>query len=664
MSQFCGVESLERRTMLAANLVADIGGVYPENSVTVANGETFFIANDGKHGDQLWISDGTVAGTHMVTIISKDGIGLPTLVPFEDGVAMLGNEIGLWKSDGTAAGTVEIAARPDSALIDSLESVNDHLTFISTPNVPSPTSATIWASDGTVGNLTSIEQLNNVTLQTNLATYIYAPAVIGNRVIYTNIYGAQGGVQLWSTDGTAAGTFQLGGDGDDAVGQLGPGGNYLFWQYNAGLFSTDGTATGTQLISNVVSLSEGTYGESSIDPSELPSYIGAQTIADGRYFFTGPVNSGSQDDSSTQVWESDGTAAGTHLAFTVNGFFSEVASSGNGVVVFAYSADHFNDSDGSPDVSATYTLYNFDPDSGQLSTIYQFGDPGIVKNVIEVDNSVYFYYWDGATQNTIAPSYSDMPNFQLWRTDGTSSGTSYIQTYSYWPELTAVGEDVMVSDYPSESAGTQIIEPEAPTTVQGMTQNAVSLVGGILRVFGTNGDDNIRIYQLDSDPSRLVIDLNGVKHSFEMDSISEIKVYGEDGNDSIAVVESHGALHIRTYVDGGAGNDTIYTGCGSDTIFGGAGNDLINGGNNGDLIDGGDGNDTIFGGNGNDTINGGDGADYIEGNKGDNMLTGGDDDCANTIIGTGGQDVLFGQAAIDVFFNGSNQTDPLDTILD
>ncbi|MFN9416920.1 MAG: Ig-like domain-containing protein [Pirellula sp.] len=53
-------------------------------------------------------------------------------------------------------------------------------------------------------------------------------------------------------------------------------------------------------------------------------------------------------------------------------------------------------------------------------------------------------------------------------------------------------------------------------------------------------------------------------------------------------------------VDGGAGNDTLWTGHGNDTLIGGSGNDNLFGE---------DGNDTLTGGSGNDVINGGAGED-------------------------------------------------------
>jgi ELWxxDGT repeat protein len=74
-------------------------------------GQLFFHADDGVHGDELWTSDGTDAGTTLVKDVNPGGgssnISEPTNV---NGTLFFnaydGNAYGLWKSDGTAAGTV------------------------------------------------------------------------------------------------------------------------------------------------------------------------------------------------------------------------------------------------------------------------------------------------------------------------------------------------------------------------------------------------------------------------------------------------------------------------------------------------------------------------------------------------------------------------------
>ena len=50
--------------------------------MTVFNGQLFFGANDGTHGPELWVSDGTAAGTTMVKDIIAGASGSnPVRVP-------------------------------------------------------------------------------------------------------------------------------------------------------------------------------------------------------------------------------------------------------------------------------------------------------------------------------------------------------------------------------------------------------------------------------------------------------------------------------------------------------------------------------------------------------------------------------------------------------
>src|SRR5262249_3773861 len=109
-------------TAAGTQLVKDINPGAATSSpanLTDVGGTLFFTANDGVHGNELWKSDGTPDGTVLVKdILPGPGSSFnPTFVPsltdvggtrfFMTNDGVHGNE--LWKSDGTAAGTVLVA---------------------------------------------------------------------------------------------------------------------------------------------------------------------------------------------------------------------------------------------------------------------------------------------------------------------------------------------------------------------------------------------------------------------------------------------------------------------------------------------------------------------------------------------------------------------------
>ena len=153
---------------------------------------------------------------------------------------------------------------------------------------------------------------------------------------------------------------------------------------------------------------------------------------------------------------------------------------------------------------------------------------------------------------------------------------------------------------------------------------------------------------------------------------------------------------IRSFVDGGngndklisgSGNDTIYGGYGFDTIEGGAGNDIlvafnaipssaasvvanpvnagsdvirgdegndvIYGSGNNDSLTGGSGNDSIGGYQGNDTIRGDSGDDKLYGHDGNDTIDGGFDN--DLISGWNGRDNIRGSNGNDTIYGGNER---------
>jgi ELWxxDGT repeat protein len=86
-------------------------------NVLVAGSRVFFVGDSGSHGEELWRSDGTTAGTVEVHDLRPGPTGAtPWGLSIVDGTLLFTADDGtgpsLWTSDGTAAGTVRIGSFP------------------------------------------------------------------------------------------------------------------------------------------------------------------------------------------------------------------------------------------------------------------------------------------------------------------------------------------------------------------------------------------------------------------------------------------------------------------------------------------------------------------------------------------------------------------------
>ena len=217
----------------------------------------------------------------------------------------------------------------------------------------------------------------------------------------------------------------------------------------------------------------------------------------------------------------------------------------------------------------------------------------------------------------------------------------------------------------SDSTHAIIVDPATLVVANGPIQGHMKLTDGILRIFGTMDDDNIRIYRSMTDSARIVVDLDGTKKTFALSDLSRIYLYAYSGDDKIALYNGNGLVVVRSRIWGGDGNDMIYGGSDRDTIYGENGNDYVNSGGNSDDVSGGNGDDNIYTGAGNDTASGDDGADRVLGGSGNDVLSGGNDGSHDHIDAGDGQNVIFGQAVYDIFFAGKPGENPngMDEIL-
>jgi Ca2+-binding RTX toxin-like protein len=144
-----------------------------------------------------------------------------------------------------------------------------------------------------------------------------------------------------------------------------------------------------------------------------------------------------------------------------------------------------------------------------------------------------------------------------------------------------------------------------------------SFSAGTLTVFGDSLDNNITLSR--NAAGALLVNGGAVTVRGGTPTVANtalIQVFGQGGNDNLALSEVNGALP-RANLFGGVGNDTLTGGSGNDMLFGQAGNDTLLGKGGFDLLFGGTENDTLTGGDADDQVLGESGNDRMIWNPGD-----------------------------------------------
>ncbi len=352
----------------------------------------FFRAKDGVNGRELWVTDGTEAGTNMVKDIYPgtflDG---PSISDY----AVLGNklifrandanEANLWISDGTSTGTSLLKdIRPGkSANPRGLTEYNGKVYFAAIDDV---NGYELWVTDGTTAGTQLLKDINTAPAASSIPSDFVATDI----GLFFYAEPASGEMQLWVTDGTTTGTIALttfgpvnGGGRLSLVGNI--GNDVVLYaetnDYGQMLIKVDATDLSIDILADEVT--------------------GEPCVLDNKIYFT-------NDDATNghELWISDGTIGGTQLLKDINATgnsYPERNTIYNGKVYF--SAD--NGIDG-------YELWVSDgTTAGTL----------MVKDILATGSAtpLKFYVYNGKLLFAAADA---LGNFDLWQTDGTTSGTT------------------------------------------------------------------------------------------------------------------------------------------------------------------------------------------------------------------------------------------------
>ena len=171
------------------------------SKLQVLNGVIYFGANDGVHGYELWKSDGTSLGTVPVSNFNSSVTGFRQLVHGNSRLFFYDYSDNLWTSNGTLAGTLLLKSLIYPGLSGPPPiTVVGNTAFFQANQAAS--GSELWKSDGTVPGTVLVK---DILVGSGSANPINLSNVNGKLFFAANdgIHGSE----LWVSDGTEAGTY-------------------------------------------------------------------------------------------------------------------------------------------------------------------------------------------------------------------------------------------------------------------------------------------------------------------------------------------------------------------------------------------------------------------------------------------------------------------------
>ncbi|XOB63860.1 ELWxxDGT repeat protein [Deferribacteres bacterium DY0037] len=384
----------------AATLVKDIytGASSSDiNYLTAMGTKAVFAATTEANGEELWITDGTSAGTEILKDIAADGDSDPSTFTLIDGniyfrASDVSDNLEMWVTDGTTEGTklhADINKTPISGIYPnaSIFNIGDNYVFNSTDNI-------LWLSDGTAAGTVATEYD---------ARYLGKAVPFGDNLVYPSRYDNE--YKLIKTDGTNEGTQVIETFSYISNSYFSVSGDKLFFAGNP--TETDTTSVyvtdGMQASANILL-------DSNNDPiTDVRSLV---TASDGKVAIANKSYNSGTDDYTAKLYFSDGTPEGTYVvkeSTSDNAYISNLTYV-NGEVFFitvdAESGYELWSSDGT--VAGTILVKDI---TDELENTESSG----IGSLLNVNGTLYFIAYDN-------DNFGD-----LWKSDGTPEGTVLIK---------------------------------------------------------------------------------------------------------------------------------------------------------------------------------------------------------------------------------------------
>jgi ELWxxDGT repeat protein len=464
-------------------------GPFPEH--LEVGGKFFFLSDDGVHGRELWRSDGTALGTFLVRDLCPGTCG--TRFPAWNAIAALGNRVlfaaddgvhgvELWISDGTAVGTslvADLVPGYASSFIQNLTSAGGQAFFTA---LGDGGGSVLWRTDGTTKG-----------------TYAITPPGVGSSFEPTSIHPAPGFLYLcnanwagqsglWRSDGSSAGTTFLAAVdcwqnsfGKRGMMTVSPGG-VLFFQgslpasNDEELWRSDGTPAGTYLVKDLQPGTEGSW------PSGM-TWLGDVLIFNA---------SGAWPNPSIELWRSDGTEAGTVPIPLADGARPDVGWRGAWTVAAdRYYFAAYDDSHGGEP-----WVYD-----GLVASRVADLVPGPGSSITSEFPLFYFPYFEAFGSEALFTATDGVHGTELWRTDGSAGGTVRVSDIApgaaglhlpvYWASSVASfgGRPVVIEHQPESGERLWRLSPS------GSAMELVETLDGQTSAFERRGTDRYSLFE-------------------------------------------------------------------------------------------------------------------------------------------------------------------------
>ena len=463
-------------TTAGTNLVKDLvpGSSGTANNLAVSNGKLFYQSSNSNLGYEPIISDGTGNGTALLKDINPNGSsssptsftqgpnGL-TFFTADDGTTSTnpnststGNGRELWVTDGTTANTRKVKdvntfsyLHPNGSYyngdsgISNLTSCNGLMFFTAADShyYASTNYMELWVTDGTTANTRMVKDINTTTTTTPYLLYSQTQGVTiaaNSQVPYgsspqsltcvngTLFFSADDGAgrMLWKSDGTSTNTVKVRGISDGSYASNPSNfvsfNNKLIFSasapsygspasnYGTELWISDGTTAGTVMLKDIYANS------ASSSPYNL-------TVYNGQVYFV------ATDYRGAELWKTDGTTVGTLLVKDINLTASGASSVPN--YFYVWNNKLYFTADNGLIGRELYVTQGTGVTTNLVKDIF----PGI-SDILDVSNySGNQPYFAGTTSALIFAANSPIYGQEMWKTDGTESGTTLLQDLNALP---------------------------------------------------------------------------------------------------------------------------------------------------------------------------------------------------------------------------------------